>query len=61
MARYSRESRLRAVKEGNRPPLMCPNCGQNFWNVEQQRAHIGVSAGKSYCQYAPAVPKPASV
>lgn len=58
MARYSRESRLRAIKEGSRPPLMCPNCGQNFWNEEQKREHIGFSAGKSYCQYAPVGPRP---
>jgi hypothetical protein len=58
MARYSRESRLRAIKAGYCPPLMCATCGQSFWTEEQKRAHYGSSAGKSYCQYAPSGPRP---
>ncbi len=58
MAKYSRESRMRAIKAGWHPPIMCAACGQSFWSEEQKREHYGVSAGKSYCQYAPAGPRP---
>ena len=58
MARYSRESRMRAIKAEYHPPVLCANCGQSFWSEEQKRAHVGVSNGKSYCQYAPAGSRP---
>lgn len=58
MAKYSRESRMRAIKAGYAPPIACPSCGQSFWTEAQRREHVRISAGTSYCQYAPAGPRP---
>jgi hypothetical protein len=57
MAKYSREARMRAIKAGYQPPLMCATCGQSFWTEAQKQEHYGISGGKSYCQYAPAGPR----
>lgn len=58
MARYSREAMKRSVAAGYAPPISCAACGQRFWSEQQKREHYGISAGKSYCQYAPAGPRP---
>ena len=56
--RDSREATQRAVRAGHLAPIVCATCGQRFWADEQKRAHYGTSSGRSYCQYAPAGPRP---
>jgi primosomal protein N' len=60
MAKYSRESRLRAVRAGHHPPIMCATCGQSFWTYDQKTLHHSRTAsGLGVCLYVAHVEKPA--
>lgn len=57
MARYSRESRMRSIREGTIGSFHCATCGASFVTEQQKQDHYAKNGQMTYCQRMSAIPE----